>query len=193
MNIVVLIGNLTKDITLKTTQGGNHYCNFTIAINNGKDKDGNDIPADFPQISVFGKQAENCAKYLAKGMKVAVHGKIKTSSKQNQDGSSSFYTNVVAEKVEFIEWADNKQGQAAPGAAPQGYAQPAPAGIPPQGYVQPAPAGMPPQGYAQPAPNGMPPQGYAQPAPQMQNNGVPEGFTPAPEDQIDYGFDPNQL
>lgn len=182
MNIVVLIGNLTKDVALKTTQGGNNYCNFTIAINNGKDKDGNDIPADFPQISVFGKQAENCAKYLKKGMKVAVHGKIKTSSKQNQDGSSNFYTNVVAEKVEFLEWADNKQGQAAPGAMQQGYAQPAP-----QGYAQPAP-----QGYAQPAPAGMPPQGYAQPAPQMQN-GVPEGFTPAPEDQIDYGFDPNQL
>lgn len=191
MNIVVLIGNLTKDVALKTTQGGNHYCNFTIAINNGKDKDGNDIPADFPQISVFGKQAENCAKYLRKGVKVAVHGKIKTSSKQNQDGSSNFYTNVVAEKVEFLEWADNKQGQAAPGAMQQGYAQPA-AVMPQQGYAQPAPTGMPPQGYAQPA-AGMPPQGYAQPAPQMQT-GVPEGFTPAPEDcQIDYGFDPNQL
>ena len=191
MNLVVLIGNLTRDVVLKKTQGGNNYCNFTIAINNGKDKDGNDIPADFPQISVFGKQAENCVKYLKKGMKVAVHGKIKTSSKQNQDGSSNFYTNVVAEKVEFLEWADNKQGQAAPGAMQQGYAQPA-AVMPQQGYGQPAPTGMPPQGYAQPA-AGMPPQGYAQPAPRMQT-GVPEGFTPAPEDcQIDYGFDPNQL
>ena len=178
MNICILIGNVAKEIALKTTQGGNHYCNFPIAINNGKDKDGNDIPADFPQISVFGKQAENCAKYLKKGVKVAVHGKIKTSSKQNQDGTTSFFTNVVAEKVEFLEWADNKQGQAAPGAMQQGYVQPA--------------AGMPPQGYAQPA-AGMPPQGYAQPAPQMQT-GAPEGFTPAPEDgQIDYGFDPNQL
>lgn len=176
MNKVFLIGRLTKDIELKQTQGGKAYCNFTIAINNGKDKDGNDIPADFPQISVFGKQAELCAKYLGKGLQVCVVGKVKTSTKQNQNGTTTFYTNIHAENIEFLEWKDNKQGQPAP--APQQQYQPQYQ----QGMPQQAPYQQPMQQY----PQGMPPQ-YQQPMP---NNGAPQGFVPADED---YGFDPSQL
>lgn len=115
MNDVSLVGRLTKDPELKYIPGsGTAVANFTLAIdrNLAKDKK-NELEkqgkptADFIRIVVWGKQAENCANYLAKGRLVAVSGSIRTSSSRDDNGNMNYYTDVVAYRVEFLEWGDN--------------------------------------------------------------------------------------
>lgn len=74
MNSVILIGRLTKDPELRYTQGSNlAVATFTLAVDRQK-KEGENGSADFIRIVVYGKQAENCDKYLAKGRQAAVNG-----------------------------------------------------------------------------------------------------------------------
>ena len=108
MNSVALIGRLTKDIELRYSNSGMAVARFSIAINRGRDKDGKDKGADFPNIIVFGKQAENCEKHLAKGRQVAIQGHIQTGSYE-KDGRKVYTTDVVADRVEFLEWGDREQ------------------------------------------------------------------------------------
>ena len=61
-------------------------------------------------MTVFGKQAENCEKYLAKGKLVGVQGRLQTGSYTNKDGATVYTTDVVADRVEFLEWGDKSQG-----------------------------------------------------------------------------------
>ena len=79
--------------------------NFTLAIDRPA-RQGEERKADFPRVVVFGRQAENCDKYLAKGRKVAVEGRIQTGSYKNKEGSTVYTTNVVASRVEFLEWGE---------------------------------------------------------------------------------------
>jgi single-strand DNA-binding protein len=105
MNNVMLIGRLCKDPDLTHTSNTNTpICKFTLAVDRGKDKEGNDKGADFPFIKVIGKQAESCAKYLEKGLKVAVDGRLTTGSYKNQEGETVYTTEVTARHVEFLEW-----------------------------------------------------------------------------------------
>ena len=62
--------------------------------------------ADFPNVVVFGKQAENCGKYTAKGKLIGVEGRLQTGSYTNKNGDKVYTTDVVANRVEFIEWAN---------------------------------------------------------------------------------------
>ena len=104
MNYCFFIGRLTKDVSeVKKTQNGHSMCHFTMAINNGRDKNGNELPPDFPQITLFGNLADVCARCLRKGSLVAVVGKYKTASKKNADGSMSYYNNIQADEVKFLE------------------------------------------------------------------------------------------
>lgn len=89
---------------------------FTIAIERPV-KAGKGKQADYPRITVFGKQAENCEKYLSKGRLCAVHGKIQTGSYKNKEGQTVYTTDVVADRVEFLEWADRESER--PAAAPK--------------------------------------------------------------------------
>lgn len=99
MNLVSLVGRLTRDPELK--EGTTSVARFSVAIDRGKDKDGNDRGTDFPNVVVFGKQAENCAKYLEKGRQVAIQGRIQTGSYE-KDGKKIYTTDVVADRVEFL-------------------------------------------------------------------------------------------
>lgn len=81
---------------------------FNIAIDRPPKRDGTK-EADFPKITVFGKQAENCEKYLRKGLKVAIQGRIQTGSYTNKNGDKVYTTDVVADRVEFLEWGEKKQ------------------------------------------------------------------------------------
>lgn len=108
MNSVALIGRVTKDIELRYSNTGMASARFSIAINRGKDKNGEDRGVDFPNIVVFGKTAENCEKYLAKGRQVAIQGHIQTGSYE-KDGRKVYTTDVVADRVEFLEWGDREQ------------------------------------------------------------------------------------
>lgn len=114
MNNVVLIGRLTKDPQLRYTSGSNTaVASFTIAIDRPS-RQGEQKQADFPRIIVFGRQAESCEKYLEKGMRVGVSGRIQTGSYQNQKGDTVYTTDVVANRVEFLEWKDQVLNNANP-------------------------------------------------------------------------------
>ena len=104
MNSVFLIGNLTRD-----PEARGKLTKFTIAVNSGKDKEGNDLGTDFPLITTFNKTAENCEKYLAKGRKVAVEGKLHTGSYEKEDGTRVYTTEVYADRVEFLSTSEKKE------------------------------------------------------------------------------------
>lgn len=101
MNIVALTGNLTREPEVRYTNNNMAIASFSIAINRPRKKDGSDGGADFPRITVFGTQAENCERFLHKGSKVGIVGKIQTGSYE-KDGQKIYTTDVVADRVEFI-------------------------------------------------------------------------------------------
>ena len=101
MNKVILIGNLTKDPELSTTNSGINYCRFTLAVPKRFSNQG-ERDAEFINIVVWRVQADNCHKYLKKGSKACVVGSLQTRSYDAQDGSKRYVTEVVAEEVEFL-------------------------------------------------------------------------------------------
>lgn len=111
MNSVNVIGRLTTEAELRYTANNIPCVSVFIAINNGKDKDGNDRPADFPKVYVYEKQAENMAKYCKKGSKVGVSGRIKTRSWDKEDGTKGYETYILASRIEFL---DAKQSEGVP-------------------------------------------------------------------------------
>ena len=120
MNNVVLIGRLTRDPEVRYTEAQLAVARFSIAINRVPGRDGQDRGADFPNIVVFGKQAENCERFLTKGRQVCIQGHIQTGSYTNKDGNKVYTTDVVADRVEFLEWGDRPAtgGQVSSSAAP---------------------------------------------------------------------------
>jgi single-strand DNA-binding protein len=111
MNQVVLIGRLTKAPETRYTQDGMAIARFSLAVDRqtkGEKK------ADFINILVFGKSAENCEKYLDKGRKVAIEGRIQTGSYTKDDGTKVYTTDVVANRVEFIDWGEKKKEEEVP-------------------------------------------------------------------------------
>ena len=100
MNSVILIGRLTKDPEIRWA-GEMAIATFTVAIDRPT-KRGEEKKTDFPRVTVFGKQAENCNKYLKKGSMVAVDGRIQTGSYDGKDGKKVYTTDVVANRVEFL-------------------------------------------------------------------------------------------
>ena len=111
MNIVCIIGRITKDIELRTTESGKSCVRMSVAINNGKDEEGNERQADFPTIYVYEKQAENLSKYCKKGSQIAITGKIKTRSWDKEDGTKGYETYVLGSRVQFL---DSKQSEGVP-------------------------------------------------------------------------------
>lgn len=103
INKALIFGNLTRDPELKSLPSGIQVTNFSIATNRvWKDKDGNkQESADFHNIVVFGKQAENVAQYLKKGSSAYVEGRLQTRSWEDQDGKKNYRTEVVADRVQF--------------------------------------------------------------------------------------------
>ncbi|MBO4235701.1 MAG: single-stranded DNA-binding protein [Firmicutes bacterium] len=113
MNSVILIGRLTRDPELRYTNGSQMaIAKFSLAVDRPV-RQGEERKADFPRITVFGKQAENCEKYLTKGRMVCVQGRIQTGSYQDKDGKTVYTTDVVADRVEFLEWGDKNQNSSA--------------------------------------------------------------------------------
>lgn len=127
MNSVVLIGRLTKDPELRYTSGTQMaIATFTLAIDRGKDKNGESKGADFPRVMVFGKSAENCEKFLKKGRLVGIRGRIRTGSYENDYGNKVYTTDVIADRVEFLEWGDKPQESSQRtriGDAPSGFSE----------------------------------------------------------------------
>ena len=119
MNSVALIGRLTRDPEVRYTESQMAVARFSIAINRVPGRDGQDRGADFPNIVVFGKQAENCERFLTKGRQVAIQGHIQTGSYE-KDGRKVYTTDVVADRIEFLEWGDREQKD---DRVPEGFSQ----------------------------------------------------------------------
>lgn len=168
MNQVVIIGNLTRDPELRYSTGGNQtaICRFTVAVNerrrNPQTQEWEEDPSFIPVV-VFGKQAENCDRYLAKGRKVAINGRIKTGSYTNKEGNKIYTTDVIANSVEFLSSrneADQSFGQGFGGMSQSAPAQHSPA----ESFEQ-APAAD---------------------APASDAGGIPEGFQAIEDDDIPF-------
>lgn len=120
MNLVAMIGNLTRDPELRTTQGGEVCCSFTIAVNRPKSKNGEE-KADFFSVKVYRGQAEACNTYLRKGSKVAVNGSMETYSYTKKDGTKSNAFQIVARHVDFLGNRNSQQTEQYPQETASGY------------------------------------------------------------------------
>ena len=103
MNQVTIIGRLGKDPEVKFITNGNAVCNLSVATSEKyTDKAGNKVEnTEWHNVTAWGKTAEICGKYLAKGRQVAITGKLKTE-KYQKDGQDRFATKIIAEHVEFL-------------------------------------------------------------------------------------------
>ena len=101
MNRLTIIGNLTRDPEMRTTQGGINVCSFTVAVNRRRKGDGAQ-EADFFRVTAWRELGENCARYLCKGRKVAVTGPVSVSTYQGRDGKTYATLEVLANEVEFL-------------------------------------------------------------------------------------------
>ncbi len=103
VNKVILIGNLTKDIEVKRFPNGDAVANFSIATNEDWVKDGQKQErVEYHNLVVYGKTAENCGKYLAKGSPVYVEGSLRTRSFDDKNGNKRYITEVHVQRVQFL-------------------------------------------------------------------------------------------
>lgn len=102
MNNVTLIGRLVRDPEISYTTTGTAYCKFTIAVDRPS-KATEEKGADFIRITTWSSLAERCSKYLSKGRKCAVQGRIQTGSYTNREGKKVDTVEVVANNVEFLD------------------------------------------------------------------------------------------
>lgn len=110
MNVVVLVGRLARDPEIRYTGNQMAVCSATIAVDKGRDSNGNDRGADFIRLTIFGKQGETFQKFLTKGRQVAVQGRINTGSYVNQKGDTVYTTDVVVDRFDFIGSRNDGQG-----------------------------------------------------------------------------------
>lgn len=103
MNSVNLTGRLTKDPELRYTPSGVAVTRFTLAVNRSFSNNQGEKEADYINILVWRKPAENCANFLKKGSLAGVSGRIQTGSYEGQDGKRIYTTEVVGESVTFLE------------------------------------------------------------------------------------------
>jgi single-strand DNA-binding protein len=113
VNVVTLIGNLATDVELRDVGQDMQVAAFLLAVDRpSKDE------ADFVRVSTWNKQAEVCAQYLAKGRKVGVDGRLRSSSWEDSDGNKRNAIEVVANRVEFLSSREKEEAADIPFAAP---------------------------------------------------------------------------
>jgi len=139
VNKVILVGNLGQDPEVNTSGNGTAWGKFSLACNDKyKDREGVwQERTEWVNIKVFGSTAENCGKYLRRGSKCYVEGRLQTHSYE-KDGEKKVFTEVVANHVVFLDTRQDSQGggdrghQQGGGSDPnQGYGAPAPQPRPP--------------------------------------------------------------
>lgn len=118
LNKAMIFGNLTRDPELKSLPSGMQVCSFSLATNRVyNDRDGKRQEAtDYHNVVVFGKQAENSAKYLSKGNSAYVEGRLQTRS-WDKDGQKQYRTEIVADRVQFGPKSSGGGAPAAEGAS----------------------------------------------------------------------------
>ena len=103
MNNVNMIGRLTRDPEIRTTEDGKAICNLTFALDDTFSKEDR---ADFIHVTVFGNQAENCHKYLQKGFLAGVTGRLRSDSYTDAEGVKRYPIKVIAERVQFVQFPE---------------------------------------------------------------------------------------
>ena len=120
LNHIVIMGRLTRDPELRTTQSGTTLCSFGLAVNRRRKAEGQ-AEVDFFNITAWRQLGEICAKYLHKGRKCCVVGQIQIRTYDAQDGTKRTAVDIVAEDIEFLSAArdaDGNAGNAGSAAAP---------------------------------------------------------------------------
>ncbi len=110
VNKAIVVGFLGRDPELRTTQGGQNICRLNMGTTrtyNNRDTNEKVEETEWHRITVWGKSAENCGKYLKKGSQVYVEGRLRTSSYEDKEGIKRYSTEIVAENVQFL----SKKGQ----------------------------------------------------------------------------------
>jgi single-strand DNA-binding protein len=126
MNIVILLGRLTHQPELKSTNSGSFVCSFRIAVERKfKDSNGNK-QTDFFNITAWKKTGELVAQYFAKGQQILVQGELQTRQYEDKNGNKRDVYEIIAENVSFVgNKEDNQRYAAPPPPAPQQKADPA--------------------------------------------------------------------
>lgn len=117
MNRIILVGNLTRDPELAQTSSGISVCKFSLAVNREYTNANGERDVDFINVVTWRNLADNCAKYIVKGSKVAVCGSLQTSSYEDRNGEKRYRTDVVADNVEFL--SNPKKDDAEPPQTPK--------------------------------------------------------------------------
>lgn len=105
LNKVMLIGRLGRDVDCKYTQSGNAIANLSVATDESfTSQDGNKAQkTEWHKVVVYGKQAENCERYLGKGSLVYIEGKLQTRKWQDKQGQERYITEIIASRVQFLD------------------------------------------------------------------------------------------
>ena len=106
INRVVITGRLGKDLDLRYTKAGKAVIELSVAVTDGYDRE----KTHWISVTVWGKTAENCAEYLAKGSSVGVDGRLNTRNYENKNGQKVYVTEVVADRVEFLDNKNKSDG-----------------------------------------------------------------------------------
>jgi len=131
MNKVVLIGRLTRDPELRYTGNNTPVATFSLAVNRNFSNQQGEREADFINIVVWRKQAENVKNYLTQGSQCAIEGRIQTRNYDDQNGQKRYITEIVADNVEFLGSKNssnnsNNMNSFAPPASSSSNAEPTP-------------------------------------------------------------------
>ncbi len=112
LNKVMLIGRLGRDPELRYTQSGTPVATLNLATDESyTDRDGNKVErTEWHRVSVFQRQAENCASFLSKGSLVYVEGSLQTRKWQDQQGQDRYTTEIKASRVQFLDRRNERQG-----------------------------------------------------------------------------------
>lgn len=102
MQQLTIIGNLTKEPELRTTNTGKEVCSFTVAVNRRKTSNNQDPGADYFRVSAWEERGRTCNKYLHKGSKVCVVGTVSVKPYKNNQGEPAANLEVKADDVEFL-------------------------------------------------------------------------------------------
>lgn len=113
MNRSVIVGRLTADPQLQTTPNGIATTRITIAVNRMPNANGERV-ADFINVVIWRKQAENVVKYCSKGTLLAIEGRLQSRSYDTQNGSKKYVTEVIADNVTFLGSKSSSQPQTQP-------------------------------------------------------------------------------
>jgi single-strand DNA-binding protein len=123
VNKVILVGNLGKDPEVRFTPSGRAVAKFPLATTDSwvDQESGRQERTEWHNVVVWGKQAESCGQYLAKGRQVYIEGSIRSRSYDDKDGNKRYITEVVAQRVQFLGGGGGRSSQQYEGGSGGGF------------------------------------------------------------------------